>query len=255
MITTRLYGGLGNQMFQYAIARAYNLRTGIPFVVDPLHLPHAGTPRKYELGNFVCDPPKRAVWQRIRRTMIVDERITTPEKFNTLNLDDLELVGYWQNEAYFRDYVEQILGDFTLKEGMGPDCLHTMPPNSVAVHIRLGDYIGNVHHPVQPLEYYEKAFEIIESEIIRPIFYIFSDDPIPDGFMKSPGRIIVPVPPHESTFDLILMKRCWHNIIANSSFSWWGAWLNENPDKIVIAPEHWFNGQEFEGYCPGWRVI
>jgi hypothetical protein len=254
MNVTRLYGGLGNQMFQYAIARAYELRTGIPFIIDTLHLTHAGTPRRYELGHFACNPKARNHWDRLRRTVKVDERITTPERVNALTLDNLEFVGYWQNERYFKDYAEQIRKDFTLKGSRKGFVI----PDSVAVHLRLGDYVGNSLHPVQPVDYYQRAFDIIESEVMNPRFYLFSDGPIPAEYiqmMRDRDCNISLMPPNDGPYDLDLMKNYEHNIIANSSFSWWGAWLNENPDKIVIAPRHWFNGQEFGGYCPGWRVI
>ena len=253
MIITRLYGGLGNQMFQYAIARAYQLRTGIPFLVDTLHIPHTGStvaPRHYELDNFICNPPVRTVWQRIHKTLVVDERFTTPEKFNTLELDNLELVGYWQDEKYFKNYRKEICADFLGREEWnGFDC-----KNPVSVHIRRGDYVGSELHPPLDLDYYKRAFEIIESQVKNPDYCVFSDDKEAIK-MLSELRVIHPVTANDSDhgyLDLELMKYCYHHIIANSSFSWWGAWLCNFPDKIVVAPKNWFNGREFEGVPKEW---
>ena len=231
MITTRLYGGLGNQMFQYAVARAYQLRTGIPFVVDTKFI---YSPRRYELSNLSCSPEKRSAWQRLKRTIPVDERITTPEKFNTLELDNLELIGYWQDEKYFKEYEEVIRKDFALGIQMNEVSTKKLKEisssrNPVSIHIRHGDYIGNAVHPVLTDQYYKSAMEYIGSEVKDPHYFIFSDDP----------RYWVNDADH-GFFDLELMKACKHHIIANSSFSWWGAWLGTNPDQIVVCPETWF---------------
>ena len=254
MIISRLAGGLGNQMFQYAIARAYSLRTGYDFKVDTFDLNRLGR-RKYELDAFVGSPDRSTFWDRMpNRGIITDERLMSPEHFTTLTQDNLHLIGYWQNEGYFKDSAEQIRRDFKWRATV----VSAVEPNSVAVHIRRGDYVGNAHHPVQPVDYYLRAFEIIESEIKDPVYYLFSDSKIPGDFydtIKGGCRNLIYWIGRPAIFDLEMMKRCRHNIIANSSFSWWGAWLNENPDKIVVAPEHWFNGQEFGGYCPGWQVI
>jgi hypothetical protein len=259
VITTRLYGGLGNQMFQYAIARAYQLRTGIPFVVDTAYLKRAPVPRQYELNHFACNPQMRNHWQRIHKTDKVDERFTTPDKFNTLALDNLELVGYWQNEKYFANESKTIRKDFSLKEKPGlynqrmldeiTDC-----NDSVSIHVRMGDYIGNPVHPIIQKEYYTAAMDVIESKVNRPHYFLFSDDPIAT-FTIPESDFVTPVNLNDVShgyLDLELMKHCQHHIIANSSFSWWGAWLGENPDKIVVAPKHWFNGQEFDGILGGW---
>jgi hypothetical protein len=262
VITTRLYGGLGNQMFQYAIARAYQLRTGIPFLVDTAYLKHAPTPRQYELDCFCCIPKIRNHWQRIHKTDKVDERFTTPEKFNTLTMDRLELIGYWQNEKYFKDYRKRICADFTCIDSVDAANMCMLKEimscnDSVSIHVRMGDYVGNSAHPVMQKEYYMAAMDVIESHVNNPHYFIFSDDPIATFMIHKSGNV-TPVNLNDSSqgyLDIELMKHCKHHIIANSSFSWWGAWLCENPDKIVVAPKHWFNGQEFDGVPEGWVRI
>jgi hypothetical protein len=240
-------------MFQYAIALAYSLRTGHDFAIDDLDLIRAGT-RRYELNHFACTVPSCNFWSRIPgRGITVDERVVSPEHFVKLNLDHLVLIGYWQNEIYFKDYAEQIRKDFRLKEPSKT----TPVKDAVSIHIRRGDYVGNPMHPVLPIDYYRRAFEIIEADIHHPVYYLFTDDAVPLAFinqLKVGGRDIMysSNPVSEGWRDLDLMRQCRHNIIANSSFSWWGAWLNDNPDKIVVAPKQWFNGQEFNGVPDEW---
>jgi len=117
--------------------------------------------------------------------------------------------------------------------------------NSVSIHFRRGDYVTNPltsqHHGVCSNKYYQDAISLLKSKISQPHFFLFSDEPEwlkTNVSLQEPFRIIDNNPGY---VDLYLMSNCKHNIIANSSFSWWGAWLNNNPDKIVIAPHKWFN--------------
>ena len=119
--------------------------------------------------------------------------------------------------------------------------------NSVGIHIRRGDYLRNPFHGVLPLEYYEVAMDYFRARISQPVFYCFTDDPkwVRDTFPLSSHFILCSDNYSKSDFhDLQLMATCRHQIIANSTFSWWAAWLNANPDKIVIAPNRWFSQSE-----------
>lgn len=171
--------------------------------------------------------------------------------------DDVYLDGYWQSEKYFLD-VEDILrkefsivNPLTLRSkdiaGQIKDC------ESVSIHVRRGDYVSdpktNSVHGVCGPEYYRAAIDMISAEIDNPNFYVFSDDP------EWACRNIKPDAPtiyvrrddcSKDYEDICLMSICKHHIIANSSFSWWGAWLNENPEKIVIAPKKWFNSKNMD---------
>ena len=160
--------------------------------------------------------------------------------------------GYWQSEKYFVDFADHIRSDFIPYNGSISDeglhlCREMMNTMSVAVHIRRGDYItvpafAKVHG-VLPMEYYFRAINYIREKVDEAYFYIFSDDIkwCRDSFKDIKNvRIVehsVATRDHE---DLWLMSQCKHNIIANSSYSWWGAWINENPNKVVISPERWF---------------
>lgn len=157
--------------------------------------------------------------------------------------------GYFQNEKYFVDVREDALKAFSLKEP--PDeknqALIDVIKNtaSVSIHVRRGDYItlesANKFHGTCSLEYYENAIQYIAKHVQNPHFFLFSDDVkwVVENLKIDYPYTVVDFNQAKCHFDMELMKNCKHNIIANSSFSWWGAWLNKNPKKIVIAPKNW----------------
>ena len=166
------------------------------------------------------------------------------------------LLGYWQSEKYFADYSDEIREDFTFKSPLSErnsDLANQISSvNSVSVHVRRGDYVTNAKNAfigVCPLSYYEQATELIKSRVESPVFFVFSDDM---DWVKSNLKLDVKTvmvnhnSGSESYNDMRLMSMSKHHIIANSSFSWWGAWLNPNPEKIVIAPKKWFRNGEFD---------
>ncbi|MEI6304723.1 MAG: alpha-1,2-fucosyltransferase [Candidatus Taylorbacteria bacterium] len=178
--------------------------------------------------------------------------------------------GYWQNEKYFKSIENNIKKEFTLINPLRSAAKKFAIEigsliNSISIHIRRGDYVSdqktNKYHGTCGPEYYSKAIKYITSKIGSNIHvFVFSDDiewvkqnmPLkyPVTYVSSPE-----IPDYE---ELILMSQCKHNIIANSTFSWWGAWLNENPDKIVIAPKRWtLKGEKnFKDICPpSWTRI
>lgn len=157
--------------------------------------------------------------------------------------------GYFQNEKYFIDIRKDILNAFTLKNPMDEKNQSILDviknTNSVSIHVRRGDYVtlesANKFHGTCSIEYYQKAIEYIENHVKTPHFFIFSDDidwVIKNLKIEHPYTVI-DFNQEKGYLDLNLMKYCKHNIVANSSFSWWGAWLNENDKKIVIAPKKW----------------
>ena len=119
--------------------------------------------------------------------------------------------------------------------------------SSVSVHVRRGDYVNdpktNAYHGTCSLDYYKKAVEIIRNKVKDPVFFIFSDDAewVKKNFNIDEQQVLVSEPEKLSlTEELKLMASCRHSVVANSSFSWWGAWLNNNNEKMVIAPQKWF---------------
>ena len=277
MIVVKLMGGLGNQMFQYAIGRSLaekintELKLDLSFLLDRTPRPHF-TYRNYELAIFniqesfsttqevdiFIDKAQEPLARLIQwmNKLIVDRKVVKERGFyfdpGVFNLTGhLYLEGYWQSEKYFKNIEKIIRQEFTFK--CEPDLSNRQLLNkiesveAVSVHIRRGDYVSdtitNQFHGVCGLEYYQQAIEKIAQEVHEPHFYIFSDNI--DWAKKNiqlnfPTTYVTHNPPDKGYEDLRLMSHCKHHIIANSSFSWWAAWLNSNPEKIVIAPEKWF---------------
>jgi hypothetical protein len=275
MIITNLIGGLGNQMFQYAVARKIAIVNKVPLKLDitgfQKYLLHT-----YRLDHF-CIDAEIATIKDIRRfkpfgnegvlnQIIRFPKLLQPYYKRTLfkeqsfiydpNIrqchDDVYLEGYWQSEKYFKDIEEIIREDFTVSEK--PDYLNKQLAEmignceAVSLHIRRGDYISNpvtnAYHGSCSEEYYREAISKIESNSKNPHFFVFSDDPkwVKENFDTGYPTIFIDFNgPDKDYEDLRLMSLCQHHIIANSSFSWWGAWLCQNTEKIVIAPKKWFN--------------
>ncbi|HEY0066775.1 MAG TPA: alpha-1,2-fucosyltransferase [Flavisolibacter sp.] len=279
MIIIRLTGGLGNQMFQYAAARCLALKNGAELKLDTTAY------REDQLRNFdlfclnikasIATPAEidalkaKGTAGRVmsyltpypRRKFYKQPWFRFHPSFFRLT-DPVYLQGYFQSEKYFEAEREQVQKDFTIKKELTanaePLAAGLQAQESVALHIRRGDYRNDVsldYHGIVPLDYYREAVEQVSSKVAHPHFYIFSDDGawVKEN-LKLPKATIVSGELSSTHFeDLYLMSRCRHNIIANSSFSWWAAWLNANPEKIVIAPRHWFNKgpKDTEDLIPG----
>ncbi len=274
MIITKLAGGLGNQLFQYAIGRSQSERLGVPLKLDIEH--HVkDTKREYGLKYFNISA-QIATPDEIRKLKhdgffdtivqrLFGEKQTSVcleydyKKFHPSALtipDNTYLAGFWQKEKYFENIQEILLKELTLKDPLPSETSalveqikHT---NSVSIHIRRGDYTlpkyAKIFYQCTP-EYFYSAINTIKEKVANPHFFIFSNDIEWTKTLDFPKETtyITPGHPHD---DLILMSMCKHNIIANSSFSWWGAWLNQNPEKIVIAPKHWFTEDSPEDSVP-----
>lgn len=157
--------------------------------------------------------------------------------------------GYFQNEKYFIQNRSDILEKFSLKENLDEKNQTVLSSikssNSISLHVRRGDYVtlesAKKVHGTCSLEYYQKAIEYMAKRVKNPHFFLFSDDIewVVRNLKIDYPYTVVSFNQEKGVFDMELMKNCKHNIIANSSFSWWGAWLNDNPEKIVIAPKQW----------------
>ncbi len=277
MIIVRLIGGLGNQMFQYAAGRrlAHTLKTDLKLDLSGYQTQNRLTPRRYNLHVFNI-MEKIAAQEEI--AALIGSRFTsvilfTIEKFIKLKLaprtyinrisetsfdptiltlpDGVYWEGHWQSEKYFIDIVEIIREEFTFKN----------PPvdknkelsklisslESVSLHVRRTDYVTNpkAHemHGSCNIDYYRGCVNELIEKVKNPHFFIFSDDP---GWasenlkLQYPMTIVNHNQEDQCHEDLRLMSQCKHHIIANSSFSWWAAWLNPRADKIVFAPGRWY---------------
>lgn len=275
MIVVKLIGGLGNQMFQYALGRNLasirqtELKLDITgFENYKLHkygLSHFNIQENYAVATDISrltkyTARKGKIWH-LRNYFFADESIYIKEKRNMefqfdpkiMNIgNEAYLDGYWQNEKYFKDIEDVIRKEFTVRENMEDEdkavAQSITVTNSVSVHIRRGDYVTsaktNAIHGICDFNYYLRAAGLITAKIPNPHFFVFSDD---HEWVKKnisfthPTTYVAHNGADKNYQDLRLMSMCRHNIIANSSFSWWGAWLNANPEKIVVALERWMN--------------
>lgn len=265
MVVVKLNGGLGNQLFQYAAALRLALKHRAQLKMDIRQftqlLAHT-TPRQYELKHFAIRGsllPPDTVWRRWWRRATLQPRLTVIKEkhyhFDPAILglgDNIYLDGYWQTAKYFSDVRQHVLDEFRVKTPLTERSrrlsarMHAS--NSVAVHIRRGDYVANPttrqYHGVCSEAYYAAAAQRLTQRVHDISWYIFSDDiPWCRQHLKLPGAttFVDHNGPERAYDDLRLMSACKHFIIANSSFGWWGAWLSLSPQKIVIAPKRWFN--------------
>ncbi len=268
MVIVNIQGGLGNQMFQYAagLSLAHHHQTCLK-LFETNH--RTDTLRELELQklNTTIDfanqievdklNPKNKFSRILQKLIPSHFKSFYKEKFFHYDNDfyktnkEVYLKGYWQSEKYFKNIESLIRSQFTFKEHFN-ESIETLAnslcsENSVSIHIRRGDYLSKEvqeYHGILPLSYYYEAIKIIIEKIENPLFYIFTDDPrwVKENFYPPVEFTMVSgLYSATSIEDLYLMSACKNNIIANSSFSWWGAWLNSNAQKIVIAPKKWFD--------------
>ncbi len=232
-------------------------------VIDPKELKEfleAGLP---EYRHSINRTAERVTGHRLfRNPRVFVERDKNFEP-GVLDLpDDVYLDGYFQSERYFVDVRDVILKEFTVRAPMNPsnaDLAKLISESgSVCLHIRRGDYYSNAAcravHAVDLSDYYRKAIALMRERHGDCRFFIFSDEPewVRKNFDLQRDGVVVDVnSPDDPEQDLHLMSLCGNFIIANSSFSWWGAWLSKNPDKIVIAPKRWFlDDRNVKDRCP-----
>jgi hypothetical protein len=280
MILVNIIGGLGNQMFQYAFGYAISKENNIKIKLDirgynSYHL------RNYELGLYNIEEgsklkfkydflfnklngntshlnkvTRKVLQTFLRRTKFYyqerEEFIFDKEVFDIKT--NTYFYGYWQNEKYFKKYRKELIKIFTLKSIHSKTTEYQqkiIDCEAVSIHIRRGDYVTNANissvHGVCDINYYKKAVKEVLKNKKQIQFFIFSDDMVwaKDNLNFINNKIFVEldsnIPDHE---EMYLMSKCKHNIIANSSFSWWGAWLNQYSDKKVIAPKKWLNNSK-----------
>ena len=262
MVIVRLMGGLGNQMFQYAAARAISLRTGAQVKLDLSWFDDEGscvTPRReYELEQFglpielaseaeIARTLRRRIFRR-RPRILADPTLRFDPR--VLEADDVRLIGYWQSEKYFADKADTIRSDFALPAADAALEDRLASVESVSIHVRRGDYANdqtvNSELGVLPLTYYEAAIERMKQSLSKPEFFVFSNDPAWCSQNLRLDERHTFMPPRRSYDDLRLMSMCRHHVVSNSSFSWWGAWLREGRDSLVAAPRRWFLTSRFD---------
>lgn len=267
MIAVRLIGGLGNQMFQYAAGRALAERLGTELVLDARDFEHY-TLYGYGLDKFairapVATPEQLARWpswirrwsRRLRRVGIrtrwyAEIQFHYDSAWESIP-DGTMIDGYFQSERYFPGMAGALRREFTPVAPLSPQNAQyaelARGCESVMIHVRRGDYVTNAKtlkiHGVCSVDYYRASIAAMRERLAAPRFFVFSNDmawarenlPLGDDAVYVEGNGKAP------EVDIHLMAQCRHHVIANSSFSWWGAWLGAHPQKIVIAPEPWFD--------------
>lgn len=271
MIAVNLIGGLGNQMFQYATARALAEKHKTNVLLDTRTLneyqlhKHASLekfnikarPAKrnelYKWPNWMKSPCKGLQKLGVYSNRYFEETFHYSPKVMELKNNTL-IEGYFQSERYFLDIRKMLLSDFTLKEKI-PTYIRNLEKKiksseSVMIHVRRGDYISNpqatiTHGPCSP-HYYKNAIERIEKDLSSPKYFVFSDDInwVKNNLFHDLNVEYITGNETHPEFDIHLMSCCNNHIIANSSFSWWGAWLSQNDSKVIIYPKPWFNDKK-----------
>lgn len=278
MLKIKFQGGLGNQMFQYAFMKTLERLLNEKMYIDLTEYKMSKCHNGFELFNvfqlkdenlninseysvlkkFILKL-KRSLNKRCKKFfkngIKIEEDTNKILNFENIKKEtkkhsDIEFIGYWQSEEYFIHIKDEILEIFTFKNKLdkeNEDILEKIKnSNSVSLHIRRGDYLKYSDiYVIQDKNYYVSSIEKIKEKIENPTFFIFSDDIdwCKNNLVDILGENYYFVDNNKdekSYIDMQLMSNCKHNIIANSSFSWWGAWLNRNEDKMVIAPKKWY---------------
>lgn len=288
MVRIKIIGGLGNQMFQYAAAKSLALHNNTKMLAD------ISAFKKYNvhplrLNELNCDcefESKSSILFKIMGISLISRAFSKLfflsnayiEKSLMFNSNffklsgSAHLVGYFQTEKYFTSIRSVLLKDFTIKVPLGKsDSLieeAILETNSISVHIRRGDYISNPSanavHGTCDQTYFNKALKYLKEENVLPadsVLFVFSDDIkwCKNNLNFDNKTIYVSADASRPEVDIHLMSKCKHNIISNSTFSWWGAWLNQNETKIVVAPSRWFSAESNHNSSdivpPNWHKI
>jgi hypothetical protein len=268
-IVARVFGGLGNQMFIYAAARNLSLKTGLPIYLDVSSgFINDIYKRRYSLQHFNIKAAQADDFEsymglvgKLRR--IIDRKWNPKyivENKNRCfrpipeNMENYYLEGFWQSPKYFEENQEAIRSDFSFADRLPEECISLAKNfnkvNSVSLHFRSYKEVPKRHSPnVLSSSYYLQAIERIKEKVENPVFYCFSDDiSWAKKTISSDNIVFVDITfkgevPAELQ-EMWLMSNCKHHIIANSTFSWWGAWLNSRQDKIVITPDLTWNNSD-----------
>lgn len=281
-VISRIEGGLGNQMFQYAIGRNLSKKAGADLILDTsFYENHSRNDKaikrsleldRYNIKYIVLKDIIKG--QHRLRKLFVAKRTTKKilcwlfgiklmiesgqeydSRIESINAP-CYISGYWQTEKYFKNIRKELVEEFSLKNDLGNKAKFYLDQiqrssNAVSLHVRRGDYISNPIYRKCEMSYYINAMDIIQSKYSDVDIFIFSDDSnwVMQN-MKFVGKTHI-VQNTSSFEDIYLMSKCKHNVLANSSFSWWGAWLNTYDLRITVAPKLWFNNEfSSSDICP-----
>jgi hypothetical protein len=276
MIVVNIKGGLGNQMFQYALAR--KLQIIYPNEVVNINLEYFANTKSDEIVstfpmdlnffniknfdqtsfNFRFQKPiyKLLGYYYFEKYDIRFKNYILDKKIGYFD-------GYWQSEKYFLEIKDQLKNEFQLKNEMWDEHSLTLldkirSSKSVSIHIRRGDYVKLGYNDTCGLKYYQEAINIINLKIKDPHFFIFSNDIewVKNNLkLKTLKTYVEYTTEAQANKELLLMSSCQYNIISNSTFSWWAAWLNDYSEKIVISPKDWIVGLKQNILVDSWIKI
>ena len=285
------FGGLGNVLFYYALANAYRQKGIKSFVfISKTNVEHKNYdlrnvfPNLSRWGNlnifqvlyyYIIQQLRNFKYNKYKiphKLLFYPFEILTydqePVSYISRLFQELDanqcLIGHFQSYKYFEEYRDSILKEFQFSTKMLSSKTKTIVTeiqkcNSVSLHVRRGDYLNGYYYEtlgkVCGIDYYRRAVDFICNKLDNPYFFIFSDDPkyVSENLQIKNATYVDFNLGDDSWQDMYLMSLCNHNIIANSTFSWWGAWLNKNPQKIVVAPSRWFANMEHdEIVLPEW---
>lgn len=286
MITVKLAGGLGNQMFQYAIGRHISIKYNTKLSLDLSFLLNRGYGDKFvyrdyylDIFNVTADKiVEKLPWYKTINNKFAERfrinfpgiRVESHFQSDARNLEcgpDCYLSGYWQSPKYFSEIAETIRKDFVFVKSVKPSSRGLMDriknTNAVCLNVRRSDYVGNSLHDVCDLKYYHSALDLLSEKVGERTVFVFSDDiEWCEKNLKIPGEHLYVGHEHAHTTDfknfdayIYMMTHCKHYIIPNSTFAWWAVWLNNTDDKVVIAPSRWFNDENIDAeelYDPAW---
>ena len=280
MIYVRIWEGLGNQLFQYAYARAVQLRNNEDVRLCALHGRGKRTFRQYELDKLAITLSRDKTFERIAEYVdshqkvrelvemisglsgvngyIEEQDVQYKEELKFLK-GNYYVSGWLQNEKYFKEYEDIIRKEIRPKKKIkiSKELKYILDnKETVSVHIRRGDF--KKYNNLLSMDYYKKALDLIETQVENAYYVVFSDNLDwvkkcmqfdKDVYFVNEDKKL------EDYEELFVMSKCKHNIVANSTFSWWGAWLNTNINKIVIGPEHWFARSKLNIMPESWIKI
>lgn len=279
MIKIVLHCKAGNQLFQYAAGRYLAYKHNTALFIDIAR--YGGYKRVYALPYFhtvgkTINPIPALIYKRItgnplwklyRGPIFLEKDHRFHPAVHSLPRN-CTLFGYFQSERYFKPISSIIRQEISFRPTPLDDETRSLrrtiiSSNAVSIHVRRGDYLKFARYNVCTMSYYKNAMATMRQRLTDPRFFVFSDDVAwcVQNFEKSDGALVfvdLKQSRDDPLIDMRLMSECKHHIIANSSFSWWGAWLNRNSEKIVLCPDIWFRGENVpieEKLCEGWETV
>ena len=263
MLIIRLSGGLGNQMFQYALYKSLKLSSKL-VKLDLSYFDNYAVHQGYELEKVFSLKPDIASKKEIKKFInwknyfynkifrYKKNILEDTNRFNkkVFNMKYAYFDGTWISEKYFYNFRDEIKNEFNFLPTHLNKNLKILKSiensNSIAIHVRKKDYKKSYEHNVCFADYYLKSIEYFKKIVKNPTFFIFTDDQIwVETNLDTKKMNIISENKNENSYlDMMLMSKCKHNIISNSTFSWWSAYLNSNPQKIVLTPFIWFRSKD-----------